>query len=58
METDDLPLALNPDEVMATRWIEMDELVQDVSQTPATYTPWLSIYLAKHRDMIFDRSAE
>lgn len=56
--TDDLPLALNPDEVMATRWIKMDELVQDVSQTPATYTPWLSIYLAKHRDMIFDRSAK
>jgi isopentenyl-diphosphate delta-isomerase len=43
----------NPDEVSDVRWCEMDDLVADVSAQPEVYTPWLRIYLASHRDRIF-----
>lgn len=49
----DMPLNLNPDEVMATKWIEMAELRADLSVNPQNYTPWLNIYLEKHSAAIF-----
>ena len=55
--TEDLALALNPDEVMATRWIEMADLRREVGANPAAFTPWLAIYLEKHSGMIFDSAA-
>ncbi|MGJ8544935.1 MAG: isopentenyl-diphosphate Delta-isomerase [Sulfitobacter sp.] len=48
----DLPLALNPSEVMETKWLPLAQLTQDVATRPEIYTPWLRIYLAKHRQMI------
>lgn len=48
-----LPLALNPDEVMDTRWVTLDDLAQDIATTPDLFTPWLRIYLEKHSEMIF-----
>ena len=53
----DLKLALNPDEVMATRWVEMAALRCEVAANPAEFTPWLAIYLEKHSGMIFDSAA-
>lgn len=47
-----LPLTLNPEEVMATRWITPKGLAQEISQAPEQFTPWLRIYLEKHADMI------
>lgn len=41
----DLPLALNPVEVMQTKWVPRAQLVAQVSADPAQYTPWLKIYL-------------
>ena len=49
----DLPLAPDPDEVMNTRWIDYDDLITEVVQTPTKFTPWLGIYLAEHSDLIF-----
>ena len=48
-------LALNPDpeEVMDTRWVTLDRLVTEVAEAPATFTPWLRIYLEHHRARIF-----
>lgn len=49
----DLTVVPNPDEVMATRWVPYQELVAEVAAKPDAFTPWLSIYLAKHSDLIF-----
>jgi isopentenyl-diphosphate Delta-isomerase len=49
----DLTLALNPDEVIAARWVDIDDLAAEVVSDPARFTPWLRIYLADHRLMIF-----
>lgn len=42
----------NAEEVMATRWIDVDELAVDVERHPDLYTPWLRIYLADHLGLI------
>lgn len=49
----DLPIAPNPDEVMATRWISRADLMVDMTRNGASFTPWLHIYMAQHSDMIF-----
>lgn len=54
----DLKLALNPDEVMATRWIDIYDLAADVKRHPDIYTPWLSIYLTDHMAAIFGDLAD
>ncbi|MCF7698812.1 isopentenyl-diphosphate Delta-isomerase [Loktanella sp. M215] len=48
-----LPLAPNPDEVMATRWVSLSDLRREITTTPALFTPWLRIYLAEHAAAIF-----
>ena len=40
-----LPLALNPAEVMQTKWLPRGQLVAEVNANPALFTPWLKIYL-------------
>lgn len=50
---DDLCIKPNPDEVMATRWADIDVLSADVAQQPTLYTPWLRIYLQDHSAAIF-----
>lgn len=47
-----LPLSLNPTEVMATRWADLDTLAAEISNVSEAFTPWLRIYLAEHRDQI------
>lgn len=51
--SDELPLSLNPDEVEATRWVDIDVLKGDVLENPEIYTPWLRIYLDQHWGKIF-----
>lgn len=41
-------LALNPAEVMATRWITPDALRQEIRSTPEYFTAWLKIYMLEH----------
>lgn len=43
----------NPDEVQATAWVTLPELLADVAARPDRYTPWLRIYLDRHRETIF-----
>ena len=52
-----LDLALNPDEVMATRWVPYGDLVQDVVKEPSRFTPWLRIYLDTYAPQIFGEMA-
>ena len=48
-----LQITPNPDEVMATRWVDLAQLAAEVAQNPTPFTPWLQIYLAEHMDRIF-----
>jgi isopentenyl-diphosphate delta-isomerase len=48
-----VPLAPNPAEVMDTRWVDFDTLLNEVAATPEIFTPWLKIYLRDHRKAIF-----
>lgn len=50
---DDLHIAPNPEEVMATRWVNIYDLAAEVERHPDRYTPWLRIYLAEHMALIF-----
>ena len=43
----------DPNEVMDTRWIALDQLAAEVSEAPDRFTPWLRIYLDRHRSRIF-----
>ncbi|MEE4186844.1 MAG: isopentenyl-diphosphate Delta-isomerase [Roseobacter sp.] len=53
-----MPLAPNPDEVMAVEWIAFADLLNQVEKTPARFTPWLRIYLRDHAATIFGALAE
>jgi len=41
----DLAIALNPEEVMQTKWCVVGDLIADIRRDPSAYTPWLRIYL-------------
>lgn len=49
----DLPLALNAEEVMETRWVTLEALRAEIAQTPDIFTPWLRIYMTEHAPLIF-----
>ena len=49
----DLRLTLNPDEVSAVRWLEVEALVAEIASNPERFTPWLRIYMKDHRERIF-----
>jgi len=53
----DLPLALNPDEVMDGRWVTLHDLRAEIAETPEIFTPWLRIYMAQHSALIFGAHA-
>ena len=50
---DNMRIAPDPEEVMATRWIDFYDLGAEVARRPEAFTPWLRIYLTEHRDEIF-----
>lgn len=49
----DLVMAPNPDEVAATRWVDLKTLSKDVTTHPQHYSAWLAIYLRDHSAQIF-----
>lgn len=53
----DLPVALNPSEVQAVRWVDLYDLSAEVLRCPDQFTPWLRIYLTDHMDSIFGAMA-
>ena len=56
--TRDLPLALNPDEVMDSRWVTLEDLRAEIAATPEIFTPWLRIYMDQHSALIFGETAQ
>ena len=49
----DLTVVPNPEEVMAVRWVTLEELEDELGRVPERFTPWLRIYMAEHRARIF-----
>ena len=49
----DLEISPDPDEVMAVDWVDIFALSAAALRHPERYTPWLRIYLAQYRDLIF-----
>lgn len=43
----------NPAEVMDTRWIGLHALKAEVARDPASFTPWMRIYLDDYAERIF-----
>jgi len=52
-----LAIAPNPEEVCATRWVDLATLRVEIRDNPASFTPWLRIYLEQYSDAIFGASA-
>ena len=48
-----LSIAPNPEEVQATRWVSLPDLMAEIERAPEIFTPWIRIYLGRHRDRIF-----
>lgn len=42
------PFTPNPDEVMDTKWISLNQLKEDISANPSSYTAWIRIIMANH----------
>lgn len=42
----------NPREASETAWITLPELEAAIESTPEKYTPWLRIYVERHRDRL------
>ncbi len=49
----DLNVVPNPEEVMDVEWVNYQDLLVRVGQSPEQFTPWVRIYLADHADVIF-----
>lgn len=43
----DIEIALNPDEVCAYAWVQVDHLKRDALDHPGKYAPWFAIYLTR-----------
>ena len=52
-QVDHLTWDLNPDEVAAVEWVDLEALKRDTELNPARYTAWLKIYLKEHLHLIF-----
>ena len=50
----ELSVTPNPDEVGDVRWIGLAELDRELQRWPERFTPWMRIYMAQHREQIFD----
>ncbi len=52
----EITITSNPEEVMATRWVALSDLTQEVTADPTAFTPWLRIYLQDHAAAIFGQT--
>lgn len=43
----------DPAEVAAVRWLDLADLDSAIAARPGDFTPWLRIYLARHRALVF-----
>jgi isopentenyl-diphosphate delta-isomerase len=48
-----LPVALNPEEVAAVRWVRPADLRAEIAAHPDRFTPWFRIYVERFPDLTF-----
>ena len=48
----------DPEEVMDWEWIDVEDLADEISEDPSRFTPWLRIYMERHRNAIFGPRVE
>lgn len=49
----DLVVTPNPNEVMDTKWIGVNDLTDDIQANPQRYSPWIRIYMERYSAQIF-----
>ena len=42
----------NPQEVHATQWLSIAEILRQIDANPEKFTPWFRIYMTQHLDMV------
>ncbi len=42
----------NTNEVSATEWLSIPDILKRISDQPTSFTEWFKIYMAEHRSMI------
>ncbi|KIT14896.1 isopentenyl-diphosphate delta-isomerase [Jannaschia aquimarina] len=52
-----LTISPDPDEVQATRWVDLSALRRDVAENPDSFTAWMRIYVGDHLDQIVGLAA-
>ena len=52
------PLTLNPDEVMAVQWVELESLIRAVESTPWAFSPWMVAQVALSQEQLRQFAAE
>lgn len=53
VDKDSFKLALNPDEVSETRWVNAEALHADIRNNPTQYTPWFRLYVNRYPALDF-----
>lgn len=53
VDRESLALEPDPDEVMATRWITVPDLLAELQAHPERFTPWFRLYLDRYPDLSF-----
>lgn len=48
----ELPAEFNPEEVSATQWLSIPEILEQMASHPELFSAWFKIYMAQHRSMI------
>jgi isopentenyl-diphosphate delta-isomerase len=44
---------MNPEEVKNFAWVDIEQLRENVKQSPGKYTQWFKIYLNEHFEKLF-----
>ena len=52
---DKIKIIPNSSEVMDTRWVEFETLLQEIQENSEKFTPWLKIYLTDHINQILNK---
>ncbi len=46
-------VTMNPEEVKNFAWVDIEQLRENVKQSPGKYTQWFKIYLNEHFEKLF-----
>ena len=50
------PIKINPNEVLETKWLSLNQLRNDIKKCPEMYTAWIKIYMKLYANEIFQET--